>query len=294
MDLAGVIQLVLRTSVMMIVFSLGLQATTQDATYLFRKPKRLLRSMATMLIIMPFLAALLVQALGLPPAVKITIVVLSVSPVPPILPRKQLAAGGTRSYALGLLVAAAVISILFVPAAVELFGKVFNKPAGISIGTMARIVTASVMGPLVAGLAVRRFRAEFASRAAGPLSRLAGLLLIIGVLPVLFTQISAAISLIGHGTLLALTAFVVIGLVAGALLGGPELSHRIVLALSSATRHPGVAMTIATANFPDQKLVLPSILLYLIVSAIVSGIFLAWLRRRERPSGIESRQSPAA
>jgi len=294
MDLAGVIQLVLRTSVMMIVFSLGLQATTQDATYLFRKPKLLLRSTVTMLIIMPFLAALLVQALELPPAVEITMIVLSVSPVPPILPRKQLAAGGTRSYALGLLVAAAVISILFVPAAVELFARVFNKPVGISTGTIARIVTATVIGPLVAGLLVRRFWAEFASRAAVPLSRLAGLLLIIGLLPVLFTQISAAISLIGHGTLLALTAFVVIGLVAGDLLGGPELSHRIVLALSTASRHPGVAMAIATANFPDQKLVLPSILLYLIVSAIVSGMFLGWLRRRERASEIERRQSPAA
>src|SRR5213594_3905853 len=145
MDLAGVIQLVLRTSVMMIVFSLGLQATTQDATYLFRKRKRLLRSTVTMLIIMPFLAALLVQALELPPAVEITMIVLSVSPVPPILPRKQLAAGGTRSYALGLLVAAAVISILFVPAAVELFARVFNKPVGISTGTIARIVTATVI-----------------------------------------------------------------------------------------------------------------------------------------------------
>ncbi len=294
MDLVRVIQLVLSTSVMMIVFSLGLQATWTDATYLFRMPKRLLLSTLAMLIIMPFFAVLLVQALELPPAVEITMIVLSVSPVPPILPRKELAAGGTRSYALGLLVAASVVSIVFVPAAVELFGRIFNKPAGISAGTIARIVTASVIGPLVGGLVVQHFWAKFASRTAVPLSRLGGLLLIIGVLPVLFTQIPAAISLIGHGTLLVLTAFVVIGLVAGTLLGGPELSHRIVLALSTASRHPGVAMAVATANFPDQKLVLPSILLYLIVSAIVSGIFLGRLRRRERANGIERRQSPAA
>src|SRR5262245_23499697 len=135
MDFAEVIKLVLRVSVMMIVFSLGLKATMHDATYLFRQPKRLLLSIVAMLIIMPVFAAVLVRALNLPPAVEITMIVLAVSPVPPILPRKELAFGGTRSYALGLLVAAAVISIVFVPAAVELFGRVVNGPLEISAGT---------------------------------------------------------------------------------------------------------------------------------------------------------------
>jgi hypothetical protein len=53
-------------------------------------------------------------------------------------------------------------------------------------------------------------------------------------------------------------------------------------------------MAIATANFPDQKLVLPSILLYLIVNVIVSGMFLGGLRRRIRASETERRQYPAA
>src|SRR5262245_23454963 len=261
MDFINLLQLLLKVSVAMIVCSLGLQATMRQATYLFRRPKQLLLSMFSMLIVMPSVAALLVKILQLPPAVAFTLIVLSVSPVPPILPKKELTAGGTRSYALGLLVAAAVVSIVFVPAAVEVFGRVTNRSVGISTGTIARIVTTSVIGPLAAGLAVRRFWGEFAGRAAAPLSRLATLLLIAALVPVQFTQMSAEISLIGHGTLLALTIYVVIGLVTGALLGGPELSHRIVLALSTASRHPGVAMAIATANFPDQKLVLPSILL---------------------------------
>src|SRR5262249_39587301 len=169
--------------------------------------------------------------------------------------------------------------------------RVVNRPLEISAGTIARIVTTSVIGPLAAGLAVRHFWAEFAERAAGPLSRLASLLFVVGLLPVLFTQMSAAISLVGHGPLLALAVFVVIGLVVGALLGGPEHSHRIVLALSTATRHPGVAMAIAVANFPEQKLVLPSILLYLIVSVIISGMFLGRLRRRDKATDVDSRQS---
>jgi BASS family bile acid:Na+ symporter len=294
MSLARVVQLVLSASVMMIVFSLGLQATTHDATYLFRQPRRLLKSLASMFIITPVVAAVLVQALELPLAVEITMIVIAMSPVPPILPKKELAAGGVRSYALGLLVAAAVISVLFVPAAVELFEKIFKRPAEMSPFTIARIVISSVIGPLAVGLAVRHFWPGLAERSAAPLSHLATLLLIAALLPVQFTVVSAEISLIGHGTLLVLTVFVVICLVAGALLGGPELSDRIVLALSTASRHPGVAMAIVSANRPNQKLVLPAILLYLTVSTIVSGVFVVWLRRRNRANEVDNRQSPAA
>ena len=70
-----------------------------------------------------------------------------------------------------------------------------------------------------------------------------------------------AMPLIGNGTLLAMLVFCLIGLGVGHLLGGPAPRDRAMLALSSAARHPGVAMAIATANFPDQTLVFPAVLL---------------------------------
>jgi len=294
MGLAKVVQLVLSASVMMIVFSLGLQATMQDATYLFRQPRRLLKSFVSMFIVTPVVAGVLVQALELPPTVEMTMIVIAMSPVPPILPKKELAAGGVRSYALGLLVAAAAISVVFTPVAVELFEKIFKRPAEISSFTIARIVTLSVIGPLTAGLAVRRFRPGFAERTATPLSRLATLLLIAALVPVQIAVVSAEVSLIGRGTLLVLIVFIVICLVTGALLGGAELSNRIVLALSTASRHPGVAMAIVNANRPNPKLALPAILLYMTVSTILSGLFVGWARRKRRASEVDSRQSPAA
>jgi BASS family bile acid:Na+ symporter len=126
------------------------------------------------------------------------------------------------------------------------------------------------------------------------LSRLATLLLIVALLPVQIAVGSAEISLIGRGTLLILIVFVVICLGTGALLGGPELSNRIVLALSTASRHPGVAMAIVNANGPNPKLALPAILLYMTVSTILCGLFVGWVRRKGRASKVDSRQSPAA
>jgi BASS family bile acid:Na+ symporter len=62
----------------------------------------------------------------------------------------------------------------------------------------------------------------------------------------------------------------VVGLVVGHVLGGPDADDRAVLALATATRHPGVALAIATEIFPTQKLVAPALILYVIVGAISS------------------------
>ena len=70
------------------------------------------------------------------------------------------------------------------------------------------------------------------------------------------------------------------GLAAGHLLGGPQSEDRTALALSTSSRHPAVALAMASANFPDQKLIPAAILLYLIVNAIVSLPYLAWRRHR--------------
>jgi bile acid:Na+ symporter, BASS family len=292
MNIAKLIQMVLTASVMLIVCSLGMKSTLQEATQL-SQPRRFIRSVLAMFIIMPVVAGILVYALSLPPALDIAFVALAVSPVPPVLPRKALAAGGNRSYVVRMFVAAAIISILFVPVEVDLTEIIFGWPARMSPGAIARVVAVSIIAPLGVGLALRRVSPGFAERWSEPLSRFSTLLLLISVLPVLFTQGSAAISLIGNGTLLAIAIFVTVGLIAGNLLGGPNASDRTVLALSTASRHPGIAMAIASTNFPNQKLVLPAILLYLMVNAILSWVFLRWFRPEEREGAVGGRQSAA-
>jgi BASS family bile acid:Na+ symporter len=78
----------------------------------------------------------------------------------------------------------------------------------------------------------------------------------------------------------AFVVFGLVGLAAGHLLGGPGPAERVVLALTTASRHPGVALAIATAAFPDQKLAGPAVALYLVVVGITSVLYLARARRR--------------
>ena len=284
MRLATLIPLVLQASIVLNVIGLGLNASPQDATSLLRRPNRLLRSLCAMHVVMLACAVALAVNFDLHPAVKIALVALAVSPIPPLLPKKTLQVGGEASYTIGLLVAAALLAIMFVPVAVELLGRAFGTPRHMSPGVVARLVLLTVLVPLVVGIAVRSLAAAFAARIARPVSLVATVLLIASALPVLFTAWPTIVSLTGDGTIVALAAFVLVGLAVGHLLGGPDPEDRTVLALSTASRHPGVALAIAHATFPDQQLVLAAVLLYLLVSTIVSIPYLGWSRRRHAGS----------
>jgi len=274
------IMLAIKASIMLLVFGLGLNAGWRDTTYLFRQPGLLLRSYLSMGIIMPLFAAAVAAFFDLHPAVEIAIIALALAPVPPILPGKQGKAGGTASYAIGLLVTAAVFSIVTVPVGVELMGKAFAKDAHMTPGAVAMIVLTSILAPLAAGLAVNQLAPAFAERIARPVSLLATILLVAAALPVLFTAWPAIVSMIGNGTLLALALFSIVGLTVGHWLGGDNEDNRTVLALATSARHPAVALAIAGTNFQQQKAVLAVVLLHLLVGMVVSLPYVVWRKRR--------------
>jgi BASS family bile acid:Na+ symporter len=70
-----------------------------------------------------------------------------------------------------------------------------------------------------------------------------------------------------------------VGLATGQLLGGPEQNDRTVLAIFTASRHPGVALAIGIANAPGEKRVLATVLLYFIMNLIIAIPYMAWRRR---------------
>jgi BASS family bile acid:Na+ symporter len=283
MNLASLILLAIKISISLTVFGLGLGATLQDATHLFQRPGLLLRSLVSMNIVMPLFAGVLVAAFDLHPAIELALIALSISPVPPFLPKKELKAGASTEYSFGLQVTAAILAIVLIPITIEILGKVFSRPVHISPGAVAMVVLTTVLAPLAAGILVRLVAPGLAAKIAKPIGLVATILLLVCVLPILFTAMPAIVSLIGNGTLLAITVFTGFGLAVGHLLGGPIPNNRTVLALCTATRHPGVAIAIAHATFPQQKLAVPAVLLYLIVSAVVSIPYLKWRRKHEVP-----------
>jgi BASS family bile acid:Na+ symporter len=281
MTAAKAVILALQSSIFLTVFSLGLRATFQDAASLLGRPRLLLRSLISMNVIMPLLAASLAGAFSLYPAVRAALVLLAVSPVPPMLPRQQLKRGGSSWYVCGLLATTSLLAIVTVPVSIAVLARLFHQNAGISSTAVAKVVSATVLLPLGLGMLVHKLAPGFAQRRAGLMYKAGLAMLVLLAVPLLFVSGESMLALLGRGTLVALAAFVAAGVAVGHWLGGPDPPNRNVLALATASRHPGLAIAIATANFPAQRrLIAAAILLYLVVKAFVLIPYNYWSKRR--------------
>jgi bile acid:Na+ symporter, BASS family len=273
------VKLTLLAGIMLTVVAVGLKATWGDPTSLFRHPSLLIRSMLAMSVLTPIVACVMAAVFHLHPAVRIALVTLAVSPVPPFLPMKEATAGGQSSYIIGLLFATGLLAIVFIPLTLVVLAHFVDIELDISMAKVASTVAMTVLVPLLVGIGIRAAVGDRAERLVRPTGIVAAVLLILGLLAVLVAVGPGMWALVGNGTLAAMAVYAIIALGIGHVLGGPLPGNRATLGLSAATRHPGVALAIASANFPDQTLALPAILLFAIVGAVVSAPYVKWARR---------------
>jgi len=268
---------------MLLVLGIGLKATISDAFYLFRRPGQLLRALVAMDVVVPAVAIALAATFPLELPVKIALVTLSLAPLPPTFSKKPLKAGGSVSYTVGLFVAVTLIAVFFIPLALDLISKFTGVPLQMSSASLWILVLESLLLPLIVGVVIHQLAPSFADRAAGPVVTVATVTLLIGVIPILIKVWPVMMSLVGNGAVVVMAVLAVVALAAGHLLGGPDPEDRAVLALSSAARHPAIAIAIAHVNFPDQKLAPAAVLLYVLVSGIVTVPYLKWAARHHAP-----------
>jgi BASS family bile acid:Na+ symporter len=280
MTLQQSILLAIQVSIMLTVFGFGLQARLEDVLEVVQRPARLARSFLAMFILMPVLAVLLARVFELRPEVEIALVVLSLSPLPPLLPKKQDKAGGRASFGLGLLVTMALLSIAWLPLAAHLVGLVFDRSFTVAPAVIAKIVFKIIVLPLLAGSVFRLLMPRRAERLAQPAGLLGRWLLPAVGLLIVYLSRRELLALLGNGTLVVMVGFVAAGLAIGHRLGGPDPDDRTVLALSTACRHPGIALAAAAANYPDDPHVASAILLYLLLNLLVCLPYVQWRRRR--------------
>jgi BASS family bile acid:Na+ symporter len=142
------------------------------------------------------------------------------------------------------------------------------------------LVLKTAIAPLAAGMIIRAAAPAFAAGLAKIVSLVARILLPVAVVLLLAGTASAIWAATGPGTIVALTLFIFAGLAVGHVLGGPEPQHSVVVALATACRHPAIALTIAAANFPDQRFG-GTILLYLLMNVLLAVPYVRWLKRRQ-------------
>jgi BASS family bile acid:Na+ symporter len=282
-SLTQILPIVMQLSIGLMVFCVALETNPGDLTYLLRRPSLMLRSLLAMNVVMPILAVFIAVACKLRPELKVALILLAVSPVPPVLPKKHAKAGGNVSYGIGLLLFAAILSLVTVPLSVTMITSLFGRTVQVPMSLVARVLGFSIIVALILGLLVKRVFPSF-ERFAGPLSKIGTAIALLALIPVLLASWRRIVGEVGEFTIIAIALFTFLGLLVGHLLGGPDSEDRTVLALSTATRHPGVALALASAVAADKAAVSAAVLLAVLVSVVVTAPYVKWRSRVHAPA----------
>ncbi|MCJ2178376.1 hypothetical protein [Novosphingobium album (ex Hu et al. 2023)] len=282
MSVIVILKLMLVISIALMLFALALRARVADLGYLFVHWRLGLGAFAAMFVVVPVVAILLARTFDLNPAVKVALVAIAFSPLPPILPGKQIKAGGEACYVTGLLFAATLASIVVAPFGIAFAASIFDVEAAITPMAVAMPLIVTVLAPLLAGLALSPMFGTAVSQLSPILSKIGTALLVLAVLGLVVMMLPGIRDVIGQGTLVVLCITIAAGMVAGYFFGGPERGDKAALSLAAATRHPGVAVAIATQTFPAASLAPAAIVLSLVLSTVLCIPYLRYMGKQPR------------
>jgi hypothetical protein len=142
---------------------------------------------------------------------------------------------------------------------------------------MVTVLLATVVVPLGLGIGLARFFPRTAPRLAAIADRLGSVVLLLGTVVLLALHGPKMLAVIGEGTVLAILVVIVFGLLFGELLGGPDRSIRGALASATVSRHPAIALLLASGAFPlQQPTVIGTVLIYLIASLLLPNLLMRW------------------
>jgi BASS family bile acid:Na+ symporter len=272
MNISSAILIAANVSLVMTMLCAGMGGIYGDRTYLSCRRGLLVRSLVSMVVLQPAFAVWLCYAFPLPMPVKLALLGLAISPMPPILPSGLMKVRGSRSFEVALSFVVAVASIATVPISLWAFYWFLDAPPRINYVTVALFVGLNILLPVAAGFAGRRLSAETTRRAVTLLT--IGALGILGLVLValLLRSRPALPSLLGHGTITAIVLLAVAGLGIGHLCGGPARKNRRVLAMATATRHPAIAISLASVASPNDERIAGVVIALAVLAAGLAAI----------------------
>jgi BASS family bile acid:Na+ symporter len=286
------IPILIPVSLGLLIVSCGMASARGDCVHVLRSPLLLLRAMIAINVVPPIAAILAVILFpGMPVPAKAAILLMAISPVPPLVPGKALKVGGSTAYIYGLQVAVSLLAILTVPLLGAAVDGLYDSGAHFPISVVARNVLVGMVIPLAIGLTLGRWLAPVSRRAAPLVSKIALALVVVAFLPIIVKVWPLMLTLIEDGTVVAILAVVFASALGGYLLGEKDPGDRAALVFAATTRHPGIALALAGANHAKPPIT-AGVLLFLLVALVGMVPFqLAFNHRRKAATAANTASS---
>lgn len=262
--LATLAQLAVLVFVIGSMFSLGLSLTMKQVIDPLRNTRLVILALIANFVLVPALAYVLALLFNLDESLRIGLILLATAAGAPFLPKLVDAAKGNIAFSVGLMLLLMVATIIYLPLVLPLLlGGVQVSPWDI-----AQSLIVLMLIPLVVGLFIKARYEEVAAKIQPIFGMASNLALLTLTVLGLVLNFSSMIALVGTFGILAGIVFIIISLVIGYLMGGPEQGDKSVIGLGTAQRNISAALVVAAQNFDTD------VITYLMVIAIIGLVIL--------------------
>jgi BASS family bile acid:Na+ symporter len=261
-----------------------------DVAFLWQHLGLFARSILAVLVVVPALAIAISMLLPLTKPAAIALVLLGISPAPPIELMTTLKVGSIE-YARRLHISLNLLAVASVPTTLALLSTLFpEEHAHVSALAVGGEVFVAQLLPLSIGMGARLLRPALADHLAGLLGK-GALALMLALAVLILVDDWRDLTEPGWSSTLAIVLLTAGALLAGHLLGGPEPATRTILAVSSASRYPALCFLVVALNYPRMG-VAGVVIAYTLIAALARMPYIAWRRRQAALQAAESKAGP--
>jgi BASS family bile acid:Na+ symporter len=273
-----ILRLALLVGVALLVVAVGIRVRVrQPLRLLLGKPALAARAVLAMYVALPAFVLLLLWLLPLPASVGAVLLGFAVAPVLPPWAKNGTAVGGQDDYVIGVELLSAGVALLLVPIFIWIVQQAFGVATKVDPLAVEGVLLMTFVAPLAIGMGITRWLPAAAPRIAKIADRVGGALVLFEGVLIFVLHGRAVLDVIGQGTLVAILAVVLFGLFTGHMLGGPDPGNRGALASATVSRHPAIALLLASSAFPEQQTaVMGAVLLFLAISMLFTIPYERW------------------
>ena len=272
--------------VVIVMLSIGLRVTGHEMLEVLRNRALLVRALVANCVLIPGIGLLLVNMLPLSPDASVGILLLAAIPGTPIALQFNRKVKTRLAFAALMTFVLSLVSILLTPLAVEVMPRIVQRSER-PIRELIVSILLYIAAPLCTGLWVGQRVPRIAPRLILPLEILATALFAFLMLETRLARRTALVAIAGRETILAMFLLLVISMLIGWFVGGPDGESRRVLATATGMRSVIVVLYVARYCFPGTNVyMVPIVYVSLMVptNLLFHLVYSRWHRLRPAPA----------
>jgi BASS family bile acid:Na+ symporter len=261
------------------LLALGMRLTVQEILEPLRRRRLVVLALVANFVLGPIFAYLSAQLISLVIPLEhgytIGLMIIGSAAGSPILPKWVKLAKGDLGFGVALMVLLMATSIFYLPLVLP------RLISGVDVEAwrVAQPLIMMILVPFIVGLLLKVRYPGVAAKLEPPLDRFSSVCLIVVIVAVVALYRESLISAVGEGAIAACILFLALSMVAGYLLGGPDVGTRRVLALGSGQRNMEAVLLIASTSVADPRVMVMAVIAALVILIVLLGTAAAFGHR---------------